>query len=324
MSLAITFAISEALDPEIKKFNAAVRASMSAWTKQQTEMYRRLAIITASYSNEVVALVAPITDWDAYRLASVKSGLEEARNRYALQLSGEWQYQASRATAIAISGVDGAMIAAGAGKETLPVFVVNDRQLAIIENYVPSLIVDVGDDIHKQVQRILRNAMLGGSDTPEMIRKMQMRIGRLSSSKGTGTVFDKGVKRMRTIFRTESNRLHNLTRTQRIGEVSQVYPGLGSKWIHRHSIFPRPSHTALTGKIVFPAEGEKFNLSGFKIDGPHDLSLPAEEVINCHCIVVSHFDSTKAHTDELDRLAPENKTGVASSKKGLSNELTGV
>jgi hypothetical protein len=50
------------------------------------------------------------------------------------------------------------------------------------------------------------------------------------------------------------------------------------------------------GKIIYPAEGEKFRLAGrYSVSGPHDPILPAEHSINCHCMNVPIYSQSRGH-----------------------------
>lgn len=49
---------------------------------------------------------------------------------------------------------------------------------------------------------------------------------------------------------------------------------------------PRPTHMDAASFNVNVPKDKPFNVGGFECDHPGDMSLPAEEVINCHCCVV--------------------------------------
>ncbi len=322
--MTLTVAVREASSTE-RTFNRAVRKAMAQWEKQQRSVLVAAQEELKRFNDEVISPVAPVTEWDVARLRSVERGIREAQARFTRRINKTWISQANKATALAIAGVDDPMKAIGVTKELLPVFQVPDRVLVIANNYVPSLIVDVGDDIYKGVQRTLKAGLLGGHGTPEMVRDIKLKLGKYASTEKYyrgGSVFDKATRRTWTIFRTESNRLHELVHAQRVKEVSKNFPGLGSKWVHRPSQFPRASHQALHGKIIYPAKGEKFSLAGLEIDGPHDLLLPAEEEINCHCMAISTFDEDASVEQESDPRIDDDKVGMEQAKKGPTNELT--
>jgi len=307
--------------PTNAAFNSEVRKGLLEWERQKNSTLERIHRELRNYSNDVIAQFAGVTEWDAFRVQQVSRGVNAAKERFRQRISEELRLQATEATAMAIAGVDRPLIKIGAGKESLSGFVASDRQLVLVEKYIPSLISDATDDITSGVQNILRRAMLGNVDTKDLIRDIGIKIGKSPSSRGTGSVFDKGTRRLRTIFRTEANRIHNLAREQRIDELSEKFPGVGKKWIHRRSNSPRQNHVALNGKVVFPAKGEKFLVAGIRVDGPHDLALPASEVINCHCTVVATYDENAAVIEAPDPLITDRQTGMDLAKRGITNEL---
>jgi hypothetical protein len=246
-----------------------------------------------AYRNEVVAQIASApTEWQAYHLKQLEQSLEQARLQVGRMMAGTWVEASSKATALALAGVHDPLSAIGipAGQmHMIPI-----QEIAVINNYVPSLIVGVTDDVHKQVRNLLRRSLLGAAGPDSVMKQLGNIVGPLKpGQRPPGTVFASADVRARTILRTEMNRLHNLVKTQRVNDVSEKYPGVGYKWLHRNSPSPRAGHAALHGKVIFPADGETFSVGGVPAKGPHDPALPAEDVINCHCTAVVVYDAEK-------------------------------
>lgn len=85
-----------------------------------------------------------------------------------------------------------------------------------------------------------------------------------------------------------------------------------------HGNPPRANHVAMDRKGVpidmkFILEGRKAGIT-YEIDGPHDITLPAEELINCHCATETIvFEVTKPEEDAIREEAA--KTGGYRDKR---------
>ena len=273
-------------DPREIAYEKHVRAALKKWRSAEDELLGEVSSILRSYRAEVVAQFVPVTDWQSHYLGEVERSVRETMAAAANRLSGTWRSAAVRATAIAFSSVDDPLTAIGLPVVTTPA--PNIQQLAILNQIVPELIVDVTDDVTKQVRSLMRQAQMGGLSKTDLVTRIGNVVGPLrpGRQRPPGTVFSKANVRARTILRTEMNRLHNLAKMQRAGQLSERYPGVGVKWIHNPSPQPRPRHERLHGTVIYPAKGEKFHIGEYLVDGPHDLSLPAEDTINCHCTLV--------------------------------------
>lgn len=126
---------------------------------------------------------------------------------------------------------------------------------------------------HMEIENILKKALENG-DSIQMV---------------TQAILDSGIRdeyyRARSTAMTELFRAHNVSRY----EASLQTPCIVDKrWRHSGVGTPRPNHEVMDGQTV--PKNEPFTLEG--ADGeiyypmyPVDSSLPAGEVINCHCTV---------------------------------------
>lgn len=260
-------------------FAKKVQSIEAKWGADQKAALRRVGQLLDQYEADVVAAIAsgPKTEWQAHNLKTVQQGIQQARSRLEARLNDEWEAGSGAALTAALGGVDDALSAIGV-PATTP-FAINQREAFLVSEYTPSLIKDLTTEQYSAVQKAMQGAVLGATAGPQMVAAVRKAVG--------------GKRRAQVVFRTEMNRLHNLTRTRRIDELSVSHPALGKKWLHRHSLTPRPAHTALDGKVIHPSDNELFNVNGVQVPGPHDPALPAEDTINCHCTVVATYDESR-------------------------------
>jgi HK97 family phage portal protein len=107
-------------------------------------------------------------------------------------------------------------------------------------------------------------------------------IGRVANLLGVDPANPKAVgHRAERIARTETIGLSNEVAKQQMAASGVVTE---KEWYSIADNRSRDSHIQLNGtRIPFAAE---FNVNGYLADGPHDLRLPAEEVINCRCRLI--------------------------------------
>jgi hypothetical protein len=282
------------------EFEKAVNAALAKYDNFTTYTIEKVQQQIKEYRKDVLSIVAE-TDWQKARLDQLDAALSEAERTCARKLAATWGAVADPITAMALDSIDGPLGIIGVNSKFLPAMV-PVQEIAVLNNYVPSQITNVTAEVHQKVRGLMRQAVLGGLPGVDLVARVGDVVGPLVPGKArpAGTVFSAADVRARTIMRTEMNRLHNLVKTARVNEVSAKYPGVGYKWLHRRSNFPRDSHTALHGVTVFPGLGEKFSLAGMKVGGPHDPALPGEEVINCHCTAVVVYDATKGEAEVAD------------------------
>ncbi len=304
------------LSPQAQAFQKEVTKAQKVFQKQQAQALKDVRKALSDYRYQILGSFAEVTEWDSYHVQQLKASLTIANRNAGKILSQNWVNQANEVTALALAGVDSPLKKIGLPVDHMGPFV-PIKELAILNEYVPSLITQVADDVHKQVQGLMQQSLMGGITQRDMLAKVGNLVGPLKpGQRPPGTVFAKAHVRAKTILRTEMNRLHNLTTSARIDELAGKFPGVGKKWIHRPSNYPRPSHEALHGMMIFPdgSQGKyktKFQLGSYRISGPHDPKLPAEHDVNCHCGLVVAYDS------ELGAKAAQDSPFIPGDGKGI-------
>jgi hypothetical protein len=267
-----------------------VAAAQKDWAANAVDRDRRLAEIYSDYAakaHQAVASAGTVSDWNLHHLQETERALREAAAQARVRMNTVWAGDVNSVADDLYKSVNsplGAAIGSPVGKP----YQFSDRLTFLSENYVPSLITNIGDETLTKITAMLRRGMMGGAGLSQA--KLMSRMTELLGGNRA---------RMRTVFRTEANRLHNLARTEHLDSLAQDYPMVGKRWVHRPSNQPRPAHSALHGVVIYPKKGQRFNVNGFLAAGPHDPNLPAEESINCHCGVYLDIDEKKlaASTD---------------------------
>ncbi len=280
-------------------FDKATRSAFSDWRKNETKVFQRIDDILKDYQTNILGdLGYGGSEWNLARAEEVKRAIADARRITDARIRNLWRDEANRAAALAFMKVDGPLAALGLPVEFIKAGV-SLPQLAVLQDYVPTLIQGVTYETQQRVTSLIQHAVLGGVDQREIMKKVGRSVGPLNTEmRPDHTIFSKTHVRARTIMRTEMNRLNNLAVTDRAKGLADHYPGVGLKWLHRSSPGQRTGHSALHGEIIYQANGDKFLLIGsdgtkYKVDGPHDPALPAEHSINCHCGTRVVYDSER-------------------------------
>ena len=119
---------------------------------------------------------------------------------------------------------------------------------------------------------------------------------------------DSGIRnhgyRSRRVALTETLRVQSYAQQESMIQNPLAY---SKRWKHVLSAHPRENHMAMDGQEVF--KREMFTLTGkngatYMVLCPRDTSLPAEETVNCHCIMetVSNENALGMTADEKKEL----------------------
>ena len=281
---------------------------------------KEIADAISAFRREVLDVIdiTDLTDYAAHRVRAMRTAVKAAEDRLNVALGTSFDTTAVEAARLAIGSVDGPL--ADLLGRALPLVMIPEDQLAIVMAYTPDLIAGATRDMAKQIQQIFSQKMLGGISTQQARARLGQIVGPLPASANRlsipGNVFSGTRIRTETIFRTEFNRIYATTSESRIDELASKIPGIGKVWIHQPTASrnPRASHARLHGKIIFPGNGEKFEVAGFLVDGPYDPALPASEVINCHCRVrIAYSDEIAAEQERRGKLKAPQASKVAAA-----------
>lgn len=110
----------------------------------------------------------------------------------------------------------------------------------------------------------------------------QAQIDRIVQSYSNRQLLSRG----RAIARTERGLAINSGRysawVQAAERLNLPYSAIRKQWVHRHSGEPRIGHVILGNSDPIPL-AQPFDVGGYNAQYPHDIGLPAGEVVNCGC-----------------------------------------
>lgn len=129
--------------------------------------------------------------------------------------------------------------------------------------------VNAGETTKEIINSIISKGQAAGKNYKDIAKDISDSIQEMS------------ISRARTIALTETANAVNITTHETALEAEMRK----KTWLHVGGGFEdRESHLRLDGVSI--NIDEYFNISGFKALYPHDPSLPAKEIINCHCIAI--------------------------------------
>jgi len=152
------------------------------------------------------------------------------------------------------------------------------RKLAATRMFLVDRIKDIAEEAAARITSDLAMAVTGAI-SPE------------DAAKGVAAALQEGgMKRARTIVRTELGRVFSEASQERQEQARAVVPGLKKQWRRSGKIHSRYEHDAIDGQIR--DVDKPFDLpNGVKLMYPRDPSGPIGEVINCGCSSIPYMDS---------------------------------
>lgn len=285
------------LNPNEVAYQRAVRDAFERWARDERKYVGDLRDNLTAYRNQVLADLPDEGTWAAHRRQQTIDMLDDAKAALDAQLSRTIVGASNRTIETALFSVEAPLSAFGMNlaniSRQLPL-----EQIGFLQRAAPSLITNVSTQVHNDVGSLLQRYMAGGIRRQDLIRQIGAATGALPGAKAKpGQIIPRAEVRAQNIVRTEINATSSLVQQHRIEELSNADKGVGSRWVHFPSRNPRPTHEALHGVTIFPGHGERFELSGVKIAGPHDPALGAEDRISCHCKVSTIYDPTRSEAE---------------------------
>lgn len=287
----------QTLNDKERAYQQAVRDAFQQWARDERQYIASLKDNLNAYRNQILADLPEEGTWAAHRRQQTIEMLDDAKATLDGQLSRSIVGASNQAINTALFSVEAPLSAFGMNlaniSRQLPL-----EQIGFLQRAAPSLITNVSTQVHNDVGSLLQRYMAGGIRRQDLIRQIGAATGPLpGATMKPGQIIPRAEMRAQTIVRTEINATSSLVQQHRIEELSNADKGVGSRWVHFPSRNPRPTHEALHGVTIFPGHGERFELSGVKITGPHDPALGAEDRISCHCKVSTVYDPTRSEAE---------------------------
>lgn len=153
---------------------------------------------------------------------------------------------------------------------------IDTRQLFAMRAFMTDRIRDVSVQAANKINTELGLTVIGAQPVHETIGRVAEILGPQSRARAT------------TIVRTELGRAYSVAAHERLAQAAKRVPGMRKEWRKSGKLHPRPHHDAANGQVV--DHDQPFILHGPKgevrLMFPHDPRAPAEETINCGCVML--------------------------------------
>ncbi|MEU7323411.1 phage minor head protein [Streptomyces griseoviridis] len=144
-----------------------------------------------------------------------------------------------------------------------------------------------------------REELAAGVDAGEDIEQLRTRLRERFAREGSHQLGDMREER---IARTEAGRAWNTATLGAARDATGSPAPIVKQWISRRDDRVRHDHKDANGQIRLL--DEQFEVGGVQMDGPHDPTAPASQVVNCRCVLAVHPETTAAAV-ESQEAAPE-------------------
>tara|TARA_R100000808_G_C2149237_1_gene157636 strand:+ start:1270 stop:3276 length:2007 start_codon:yes stop_codon:yes gene_type:complete len=215
-------------------------------------------------SNEIADSIISSGEFDMEEY--IKEPLEDIKSR---AVDAGYGYEAANGEKIIPSFEEGAFFATS--REALR------RNRMGFYNSVPKWSTQLAEANIYGIRRELQRAMNTGMSMKDLVGKMQSEMEDFQ--------FPGGKAKMQQIARTELGNIQNAGDNFTYEQVDFVER---KEWIAAFAENSRPDHLAADGQKV--AKDEMFTVGGVKMKHPNDTNAPANQVVNCLCIMAPLLD----------------------------------
>jgi len=142
----------------------------------------------------------------------------------------------------------------------------------------------INDTLREELRTVLQDSMIAASEGRTLSEAETAKL----LEESVEQVFASALHRAKTIARTE---IHGAYSDARYTAMDMSHP-YGKQWLSTKDDFTRDAHQEIDGEVRL--WNDHFSNG---LDRPYDPDGPAEEVINCRCVMVPIYD-----TDEFREL----------------------
>lgn len=214
----------------------------------------------------------PADSFDARHLASIRQELDRVVASLATRYQDQFPSLFHTASELGIDLIEEPFKSAGA--TVVPGGLIPRSTVEVLQGYSADLIQGLGNEARRQINSRLARAALG-------VISPQQAIQQIAGSLPSGSVFRTAGARAEAIFRTEVNRVFEVSNAARLNEMASRTEGLEKKWVAVMDFRTRETHADAHGQIV--GAKELFVVGGEYAQYPRDPVLSAKESVNCRC-----------------------------------------
>lgn len=265
------------MTPEQKSFQAALAERLRERARTQlageTQVLKQLAQARASILGILAGLPTDYQQWQLSRLlGQINDVLDGATAQAGVQFD-------STARAVWQQGedfIDKPLAVIGRAVE-LQLPLLDTRVLTAMRSFGQLRLKDVGREAASKIGSQLSQVTIGAQPVQDAVRAIQAQLAGPTPVRAT------------TIVRTEVGRVFAVASEDRLEQAAELVPGLSKQWRRSGKIHSRWTHDLMDGQIVGAKESFKVPNPGGGFDMmkcPHDPQAPAEQVINCGCVML--------------------------------------
>lgn len=228
----------------------------------------------------------PEGKFNAARLPSLRQEIDRILTEVRRRSRGALELAVSDASTLGRDALVDPLKAAGKNGPAALVPVIDRRTLALAKDAAGDMITDLTAELRGRARTEVTRAVMGLKSPDEAAAAI---AGQLEQEEDAG-VFGSYIARAQAIARTEINGAFARANADAVKQTAARLPGLLKKyWLASGDARTRPSHYDLwmDTKAAPIDAADEFTLAGVKCSGPHDPRLPASEVVNCRCSLVT-------------------------------------
>ncbi|SIR06394.1 hypothetical protein [Pseudacidovorax sp. RU35E] len=265
------------MTPEQKSFQAALAERLRERARTQlsgeTQVLKQLAQARASILSILAGLPSDYQQWQLSRLLGQINDVIDGATTQAGVLFD------STARAIWQQGedfIDKPLAVIGRAVE-LQLPLLDTRVLTAMRSFGQLRLKDVGREATSKIGAQLSQVTIGAQPVQDAVRAIQAQLAGPTPVRAT------------TIVRTEVGRVFAVASEDRLEQAADLVPDLQKQWRRSAKIHSRWTHDLMDGQVVGAKESFKVPNPGGGFDMmkcPHDPQAPAEQVINCGCVML--------------------------------------
>jgi len=152
---------------------------------------------------------------------------------------------------------------------------ISTQQLEAMDAFMLDRIRDIGTQAASKIKTELGMVILGAQSPGAAAAKVQALLGEDARARAT------------MIVRTELGRVYSVATYRRLLQSAERLPGMRKMWRRSGKLHSRIAHDAIDGQTRKMTE--PFDVAGVPMQHPHDPTAPAEQVVNCGCVLLPHM-----------------------------------
>lgn len=268
---------------------------------------RLISLLQDTRINIASALVDNPTDFERFRLSSLRASVDDIITQFESQLNRELAGSLTGVSKIGLASVTEPLDVIGLNVSSFNVLA--PQQVNVALDFSAELVQNITEDLRSKINTQLRLATLAEKSPFQAMKDVTDALGVKATDGVWGTrnrpEVVKGVAaRAETIVRTEMTRIHNLAQNTTQQQAGNIIPGLLKRWISTADRRTRSTHLRAHRRYFndpIPVD-ETFRVGNSDLMFPGDPRGEAKETINCRCTMATIVHELGVSETSLDRM----------------------